>query len=83
MLEAYPLSRLEDLGLVTSQNPRLVVPQLGEAEDNRNTSDVDVDQQLLGEFTRGHNFPNVPPPEIPLSDVSRAEVRSDGSIVEE
>jgi hypothetical protein len=46
-LETHPLSGLEQLGLVMLQNPRPAVPTLREAEVAGNTSDVDVNQQLL------------------------------------
>jgi hypothetical protein len=41
--DTYPLSRLEDLGLVTPQKPRPVVPSQREAEADGNTLDGDVD----------------------------------------
>jgi hypothetical protein len=39
---------LRDSGLVTPQKPRPAAPTLREAEAAGNTSDVDVEQQLLG-----------------------------------
>ena len=45
--ETHPLSGLEHLWLVTPQKSRPAVPTLREAESARNTSDVDVNQQLL------------------------------------
>jgi len=71
--QTHPLSALEHLGLLTPQEPRLAVPTLQEAEAAGNTSDVDVDQQLLIESAGGDSFPNVPLP----------EERPDGSVGEE
>jgi len=45
--ETHPLSGLEHLGVVTPQKPRPPVPTQREDEAAGNTSDVDVDQQLL------------------------------------
>jgi len=73
MPETHPLSGQEDLGLVTPQKPRPVVPSLQEAEAAGNTSDVDVDQQLLGKSAGGNSLPDVPLP----------EVRTDGSVGED
>jgi len=47
--ETHTLSGLKFLGLVTPQKPHPAAPTLRQAEAARNTSDVDVDQQLLGE----------------------------------
>jgi len=63
---------------VTLQKPRPAVPSLREAEAAGNTSDVDVDQQLLGELARGDCLPDVPLPDAPL-----LEARLDGSVGEE
>jgi hypothetical protein len=38
---------MEHMGLLTPQKPRPAVPTLEEAEAARNTSDMNVDQQLL------------------------------------
>jgi hypothetical protein len=75
--ETHPLSRLEHLGLVTLQKPRPAVPTQRDAEAAGNTSDVDVDQQLLIESAGGDTVPNVPLPNVPLS-----EPRPDGSVGE-
>jgi len=64
--ETHPLSGLEHLGLVTPQKPRPVVPTLREAEAAGNTSDVDVNQQLLIESAGGDSLPDIPLPDIPL-----------------
>jgi hypothetical protein len=48
-LETHTLSELEFLRLVTPQKPRPAAPTLREAEAARNTSQVDLKQQLLGE----------------------------------
>jgi len=47
--DTYTLSGLEFFGLVTQQKPRPAVPNLREAEAAGNTSDVNVEQQLLNE----------------------------------
>jgi len=57
---------LEFLGLVNPQQPRPAAQILREAEAARNTSDVEVDQQLLSESAGGHSLPNVPLPNVPL-----------------
>jgi hypothetical protein len=76
--ETHPLSGLEHLGLVTPQKPRPAVPTQREAEAAGNTSDVDVDQQLLIELAGGDGLPDVPLPDVPLP-----EARPDGSVGEE
>jgi len=87
-LPTRPLSGLEHLGLVMLQKPRLAVPTRREADAARNTSDVDVDQQLLIESTGGDSLPDVPVPDVPLPDVTLPnvplpEARPDGSGGEE
>jgi hypothetical protein len=77
-LETQPLSGLEHLGLVTPQKPRPAVPTQREAEAAGNTSDVDVDQQLLIESAGGDSLPDVP-----LSDVPLPELRPNGLVSEE
>jgi len=72
--ETHPLSWLEHLGHVTPQKPRPAVPTLRDAEAARNTSDVDVDQQLLIESAGGDSLPNVPLPNVPLPDVPLPDV---------
>jgi hypothetical protein len=76
--ETHPLGGLEHWGLVTPQNPRPAVPTQREAEAAGNTSDVDVDQQLLIESAGGDSLPDVPLPDVPLP-----EVRPAGSVGEE
>jgi len=61
--ETHPLSGLENLGLVTPQKPHPAVPTQREAEAAGNTSDVDVDQQLLIDSAGGDSLPDVPLPE--------------------
>ena len=83
---------------MTPQKPRPAAPTLREAEAAGNTSDVDVEQQLLGELAGGNGLPNgplphvplpdvplpnVPLPDVPLSDVPLPEARPDGSVGEE
>jgi len=67
--ETHTLSGLEYLGLVTAQKPRPRGPTLREAGAAGNTSDVDVEQQLLGESAGGDRLPDVPLPNVPLLDV--------------
>jgi len=54
---------------VTPQKPRPAAPTLREAEAAGNTSDVDVEQQLLGESPGGDSLPDVPLPDVTLPDV--------------
>jgi hypothetical protein len=56
----------------------MAVPPLQEAEAARDTSDVDVNHQLLSKSAGGNNLPDVPCPDILLQDV-----QPDGSIGEE
>ena len=81
--ETHPLSVLQYLGLMTPQKPRPAVPTLREAQAAGNTSDVDVDQQLLGESPGGDSLPDVPLPDIPLPDVPLPDARQDGSVGQE
>jgi len=67
--ETHTLSGLVFLGRVMPQQPRQEVPTLQEVEAARNTSDVNVEQQLLGALGGGDSFPDVPLPDIPLPDV--------------
>jgi len=50
------------------------VPTLRETEAARNTSDVDVDQQLLIESAGCDSLPDVPFPDVPLHDVPLPDV---------
>ena len=78
---------------MTPQKPRLAVPTLREAESAGNTSDVNVNQQLLIQSAGGDSLsdvplpdvplPDVPLPDVPLPDVPLPEVRPDGSVGEE
>jgi len=91
--ETHTLSGLEFLGIVMPQKPRAAAPTLREAEAAGNTSDVDVDQQLLGGSAGGDSLldvplmdvplPDVPLPDVPLTDVLLPEARPDGSVGEE
>jgi len=72
--ETHSLSGLEHLGLVTLQKPRPAVPTQREAEAAGNTSDVDVDQQLLIESAGGNNLPDIPLPDVSLPDVPVPDV---------
>ena len=95
--ETHTLSRLESLGLVTPQKPRPAAPTWREAELAGNPSDVNVEQQQLGESVGGDGLPNghlpdvplpdvrlpdVPLPDVPVPDVPLPEARPDGSVGE-
>jgi len=97
-LETHTLSGLEFLGLVNPQKPRPAAPTLREAEAAGNPSDVDVEQQLLGESAGGNSLPdgslpdvplpdvllpNVPLPDVPLPDIPLPDARLDVSVGEE
>jgi len=62
------------LGLVTPHKPPPAAPTLREAEAAGNTSDVDVEQQLLGESAGGDCLPDVPLPDVILPDVPLPDV---------
>jgi hypothetical protein len=57
------------VGLVMTQKPRPPVPSLREPVVSGNTSDVNVEQQLLGKSAGGNSLPAVPVPDIPLPNV--------------
>jgi len=59
---------------VTPQKPRPAAPTLREAEAAGNTSDVDVEQQLLGESAGGDGHPDGPLPDVLLPDVPLPDV---------
>jgi len=80
--ETNTLSGLQVLRLVTPQKLCQAAHTLREAEAARNTSDVDVEQQLLGESAGGDSPPNVPHWNVPLPDVTVPEARPDGSVGE-
>ena len=67
---------------MTLQKPRPAVPSLREAEVARNTTDVDVDQQLLSESAGGSSTTDVSLPYVPLLDVPLRGARPAGSIGE-
>ena len=71
------------MGLVKPQKPRPVVPTLREAEAAGNTSDVDLDQQLLIESAGGNSLPDVLLPIVPLLDVPLPDACPGGSVGEE
>ena len=94
----YAPSGLEFLGLGMPQKPRPAAPTLGEAEEAGNISDVDMEQQPLGESAGGDSLPvicftDVPLPDVPLPDVLLPDIhladvplpvrRTDGSVGEE
>jgi hypothetical protein len=73
-LETHPLSGLEHLGRMTLQKLYTAVPTFREARAAGNTSDVDLDQQLLIELASDRSLPDVPPPNVLLSDVPLSHV---------
>jgi len=81
--ETHTLSGPQNPGLVKPQNPRPVVPTLQEAEAASNTSNVDVDQQLLWELPGGDIFPDVCLPDVCLPIVPLPEQHPDGSVGQE
>jgi len=81
--ETHPLSGWEYLELVTPPKPHHVVPTLWEAEVARYTSDVDVDQQLVGKAAGGESVPGVSLPNVPLPDATLHEACLDCSVGEE
>jgi len=68
--ETHPRSGLQHLGLLTAQKPHLAAPNLREAGPAGNTSDVDVDQQLLSESAGCNSLPDVPLPDAPRHNAS-------------
>jgi hypothetical protein len=77
--ETRTFSGLEFSGLLTPQKPRRAAPTLREAEAAGNTSDVDVEQQLLSYWVGGDSVPDVPLldillPDVPLTDVALPDV---------
>ena len=68
---------------MTAQKPRPAVTTLRDAEGAGNTSDVDVDQELLGKSAGGGSLPDHPLPDVPLPDVPFPEARPDGLVGEE
>jgi len=70
----HPLSRLECSGLVTPRIPRQAALTLREAEAAGNTPDVHVNQQLLDGLAGGDSLPDVPLPNVPLSEFSVPDV---------
>jgi len=67
--ETDPLCRQEHLGMVTPQNPCLAVPTVRAAEAAGNTSDMDVNQQLVMESAGGDCLSDVPLPDVHHPDV--------------
>jgi hypothetical protein len=72
--ETHTLSGQEFLRLLTSQKPRPVAPTLQAAETARNTSDVDVEQQVLSESAGSDSVNNGLPPDVSLPDVPLRDV---------
>jgi hypothetical protein len=60
------------------QKRHTVVPTLQVAEADRNTPDVEVDQQWLGKSAGGDSLPSAPLPDDPLP-----EACPDGLVVKE
>jgi len=90
--ETDPLCGLEFSWIVTPQNHRPAVPTLREAGAAGNTSDEDVDQQLLAGLAGGHSLadvplhhvplPDVPLPNVPLHDIPLPGAHLDGLVSE-
>ena len=59
---------------MTAQKPLPVAPTLTEAEAARNTSDIDVEQQLLSESAGVDSLPHVPLLDVPLPNVPLSDV---------
>jgi hypothetical protein len=72
--EAHTLSGLEFLGRLIPQYPRPAAPTLRDAEAAGNTSDVNVEKQLLSESAGGDGLPDGPLPDVPLAVVHLADV---------
>jgi hypothetical protein len=53
-------------GACNTAEPLPALSSLRQAEAAMNTSDVDVDLQLLGESAGGDSVPDVPFPHVPL-----------------
>jgi hypothetical protein len=51
-----------------------VVQTLSEVTAAGNLSDVDVEQQLLGEWPDGNSHPTVRPPDVPLPDIPLPDI---------
>jgi len=86
--ETHPICGLEGLGHLTSQKPQMAVPILWQAKAAGDTTEVDVDQQLLGEPAGGGSLPdvhlcNVPLPNAKLADLAPSEPRPDSSVGKE
>ena len=80
-----PLNGLEFSGLVTAQKPCPSAPTLRDTEAAGNTSDVNVDQQLLGESACVDSLPDISCADVPLldfppHDVPLPEARPDHSV---
>jgi len=72
--ETHTLIRLHFLGHLTPPIPRPAKPTQRKAEAAGNSSDVDVEQQLLDESAGGDNLTNVPLPDVPPPDVPFAKL---------
>jgi hypothetical protein len=68
------------MGLKTLHTLRPAVPTLQEAEAAGNTSDVDIDQLLLGKLAVGFSLTNVPLPNVPLPNAPLLDVYLDGTV---
>jgi len=81
--ETQPHIGLECLVLLTPQIPHPAAPTLREAEASRNTSAVDVEQELLSESGCGDCLPDGALPNVPLPDVPLPHTCPDSSAGEE
>jgi len=60
-----------------------VIPTVRGSEAARETSDVDVDQQLLSELAGGDILPVVVLPDVPIPDVPHPRACPDGCVGDE
>jgi len=72
--ETHTVSGLEFLRLVMPQKPRQAAPTLREAGEAEINSDVDLEQQLLGESAGGDSLPDVHLPDVSLPDIPPPDV---------
>jgi hypothetical protein len=54
--------------------PRPAAPTWRQAEAAGNTSDIDMEQRLLGESAAGDGHPDNPLPDIPLPDIPLPDI---------
>jgi len=62
-------------GACEAQKPRPAAPTLQQFEASGNTTDVDVELQLLRELAGANSVHDVHHPDVPLADVPLSDVR--------